>query len=121
MGQTLTGLIAAISLIGLTVSACSQASSVFDHLPEAAGGMPSGAPARPAQPYRYPAVHDMPPPRGDKTLSEEDQLKLEKDLAATRDRQAADALKEDEPPPAPPPPKAKPSKTGAATGRKPNP
>lgn len=58
-----------------------------DSLPTGMGGLPAGAPARPATPYQYPAVHDMPPPRATSTLSEAEQLKLEKDLQAARDKQ----------------------------------
>lgn len=50
-------------------------------------GLPAGTPERPAAPYQYPAVHDMPPLRSTPTMSEDDQLKMERDLAATRDRQ----------------------------------
>ena len=53
------------------------------------GMLPAGAPARPATPYEYPAVHDMPPPRTAPAMSEEQQLKLEKELTAARDRQEA--------------------------------
>jgi hypothetical protein len=52
-------------------------------------GLPAGAPARPATPYEYPAVHDMPPPRTAPTMTEEQQLKLEKELTAARERQKA--------------------------------
>ena len=59
----------------------------MEQLPPALGGLPAGAPARPATPYQYPAVHDMPPPRATRPMSEEDVLKAEKDLQAARDRQ----------------------------------
>ena len=38
---------------------------MIDRLPADVGGLPAGAPARPATPYQYPAVHDMPPARAD--------------------------------------------------------
>lgn len=82
------GLLAAM-LVGLV--GCSAGPLIGDRLPEAAGGLPAGAPARPTTPYQFPAVHDMPPPRDTKPLSDEDQAKLEKELQATRDRQAAQA------------------------------
>jgi hypothetical protein len=62
-----------------------------DQLPTAAGGLPEGAPQRPAAPTDYPAVHDLPPPRTDTMLSAEEQKKLEQDLAAARDRAAGAA------------------------------
>ena len=73
--------------IGLAamLSGCS-ASSVIDKLP-AEMGLPAGAPARPEVPYEYPAVHDMPPARASVTMTEEEQVKLEKELAYIRDRQ----------------------------------
>ncbi len=59
---------------------------VIDGLPSSMA-LPAGAPARPATPYEYPAVHDMPPPRTAPTMNEEQQLKLEKELTAVRERQ----------------------------------
>jgi len=59
---------------------------MIDRLP-AELGLPAGAPARPAAPYEYPAVHDMPPDRATAPLSEEEQVRLEKELANARDRQ----------------------------------
>jgi len=70
----------------LTVLAGCSPGPVIDRLP-ADLGLPAGAPARPATPYEYPAVHDMPPDRATSPMSEEDQLKLEKELANVRDRQ----------------------------------
>jgi hypothetical protein len=52
-------------------------------------GLPAGTPARPATPYEYPAVHDMPPSRPAPIMTEEQQLKLEKELTAVRERQGA--------------------------------
>ena len=59
------------------------ASPVFD------GMLPAGAPARPATAYEYPAVHDMPAPRPIPVMTEEQQIKLENELTAARDRQEA--------------------------------
>jgi hypothetical protein len=59
---------------------------VIDKLPGDVG-LPAGTPERPATPYVYPAVHDMPPPRETPAMTEEQQVKLEKDLEAARDRQ----------------------------------
>jgi hypothetical protein len=60
--------------------------SAIDQLPSNIG-LPAGAPERPATPYQYPAVHDMPPERATPTMSEAEQVKLEKELQAARDRQ----------------------------------
>ena len=61
---------------------------VIDGLPSSMA-LPAGAPARPATPYEFPAVHDMPPARPAPTMSEEQQLKLEKELTLVRERQEA--------------------------------
>lgn len=75
--------------VGLVLAACSSSQSFegVEGLPQSLGGLPADAPARPKTPYQYPAVHDMPPPRSIKTLNDEELLKLEKDLAAARERQ----------------------------------
>ncbi|HMF22444.1 MAG TPA: hypothetical protein VKG24_10005 [Pseudolabrys sp.] len=75
------------AVLGLAamLGGCS-ASSIIDKLP-AEVGLPAGAPARPQVPYEYPAVHDMPPERASVTMTEEEQVKLEKELANVRDRQ----------------------------------
>jgi len=59
---------------------------IIDKLPSGMG-LPAGTPERPATPYQYPAVHDMPPDRSSAPMTEEEQAKLEKDLANIRDRQ----------------------------------
>jgi hypothetical protein len=84
--------------------------AVIDRLPGEVGGLPAGSPARPTTSYQYPAVHDMPPARSATPMSEEEQVKLEKDLAATREQQAREATEDPDkiaapPPPPPPPPK----------------
>ncbi|HEY7298924.1 MAG TPA: hypothetical protein VH684_13535 [Xanthobacteraceae bacterium] len=43
-------------------------------------------PDRPAVQPDYPAVHDMPPPRSDSTLSEAEKKNLRDDLIASRER-----------------------------------
>lgn len=52
-------------------------------------GLPEGAPARPADPGAFPAVHDMPPPRGEEPLDAAEQARIERELTAARDRQNA--------------------------------
>src|SRR5262245_37448703 len=77
---------AALLLAGaLALGGCS-AGSLTDHIPSAAGGLPEGAPQRAASPPPYPAVHDMPRPRDSAVLTEEEQTRLERDLARARDR-----------------------------------
>jgi hypothetical protein len=76
-----------LAAFGLAVALCGCSSgALIDKLP---GDMaePADARARPATPYVYPAVHDMPPPREAAPMTEEQQVKLEKDLEAARDRQ----------------------------------
>lgn len=72
------------TLLSSQLLACS---SLIGDLP-APIGLPTATPERPAAPPAFPAVHDVPPPREEKPLSEEDRKKLEADLAAARDRQA---------------------------------
>jgi hypothetical protein len=74
-------------LAGLAVilAGCSP-SVLMEKLPADMGGLPADAPAAPPTPYQYPAVHDMPPPRPDTPLTDEQQVTLEKDLQAARDR-----------------------------------
>lgn len=72
------------------LAACSTSSvnTIVDNMPSAVG-LPADTPERPATPPAYPAVHDMPPPRANATLSAEEQEKLEHDLVAVRARQDA--------------------------------
>ena len=73
--------------LALAVVLCGCSSgAIIDKLPGDMGE-PANAPARPATPYAYPAVHDIPPPRAIPTMSEDQQIKLEKDLEAARDKQ----------------------------------
>ncbi len=76
------GLVAGLSL-GL--GGCA-AGSMGEELPQSMGGLPADAPKAPQTPYKYPAVHDMPPPRATPTMSDADQVRLEHELQATRDR-----------------------------------
>jgi len=100
--------VAGVLLLAAGLAACS-ASNVMERMPESLGGLPADAPARPANPYHYPAVHDMPPDRPLKTLSDADQRKLESELQAMRDKQAqetaAAAAANSNLPPLPQPPK----------------
>lgn len=62
---------------------------MLDQLPAALGGEPDSLPKRPQTGYQYPAVHDMPPNRASAPLSDSEQVRLEKELQAARDRQNA--------------------------------
>jgi hypothetical protein len=71
--------------LALLLAGCSP-TPLLEGLPASVGGLPSDAPARPATPHTYPAVHDMPPPRATKPMTDEEQAKAEKDLRAAGDR-----------------------------------
>ncbi len=75
------------------LAGCSPGPSI-DRIPEGAGGLPAGTPARSATTYQYPAVHDMPPARANPPMSEEEQVKLERELAKLRDQQAREATED---------------------------
>jgi hypothetical protein len=75
-----------LAALSLAILAGCSSGQVINHLP-ASVALPADAPARPATPYAYPAVHDMPPPRATEPMSAEDQLRLEKELTALRNRQ----------------------------------
>jgi hypothetical protein len=78
--------LAALLLAGGTIITGCAASNIADRMPTAVGGLPAGTPPRPDTPSAYPAVHDMPPPRGDTVLTSEEQKKIEDDLVAARNR-----------------------------------
>jgi hypothetical protein len=71
--------------LSLGLAGCAPGSAI-DQLPGNIG-LPADAPARPTTPYQYPAVHDMPPERATPTMSEAEQVRLERELQAARDRQ----------------------------------
>ena len=68
------------------LAGCSAGSMIGDNMPNALGGLPESAPQRATKPSAYPAVHDMPPPRGSTVLTDAEQKKLEDDLIAARTR-----------------------------------
>jgi hypothetical protein len=80
--------------LAAALAGCS-AGQLGDTLPNSMGGLPDSAPARPATTSKFPLVHDMPAPRSTTPMSDEDQLKLEKDLQAARARQEAIAAEKD--------------------------
>lgn len=122
MGRARKTAVLGASLLAFGLAGCSG-EPVIDQLPESLGGLPAGAPARPTTAYQYPAVHDMPPPRTSKPLSEEEQVKLEKDLQATRERTASQGDKGKQGDKGAAPAKKKPAaaKTGRDTGIKTHP
>lgn len=84
---------AVAALLAAGVGGCTSASEgpMLSNLPPALGGLPAEAPARPTDgQFAYPAVHDMPPPRPDPVLTEEQVKAQEADLAkaASRNRKA---------------------------------
>jgi hypothetical protein len=64
------------------------ASSTIDSMPAWAGGEPAGIPERPPIQAEYPAVNERPPARATKLITEEEQAKVERQLATARDSQA---------------------------------
>ncbi len=82
-------ILTALSLtLAMGLAGCSGA-SMIDQVPTSVGGEPTGTPERPTTVYAYPAVHDLPPPRVTTPLTEEEQVKAEKELAAVREKQEA--------------------------------
>ncbi|MGE9008976.1 hypothetical protein ACO2JO_10370 [Leptospira interrogans] len=77
---------AALFATALAVSGCST--SIAD-LPGV--GVPGDAPARPKEAGGYLPVHDLPPERGEAVINPVEQAKIEAELRAARDRQAAAA------------------------------
>jgi hypothetical protein len=90
---------------GLAGCASNVGDRIGDNLPASMGGLPAGAPARPAEAPAYPAVHDMPPPRANTVLSEDEVKQAERDLVRMRSQQQ-------------PEPAAAPAKTATKTANK---
>jgi hypothetical protein len=76
--------------IALLLTGCSS-TAVIDLLPASMGGLPATAKTRPAEPAPYMPVDALPPPRDTPPLDDEKRKKLEDELTAVRDRQAASA------------------------------
>jgi hypothetical protein len=74
------------ALLGVGVLA--SCSSLGGDIPAAIGGLPQGAPERSETPVAFPAVHDMPPPRTGKVLTEDEKKKVEAELTVMRAEQA---------------------------------
>jgi hypothetical protein len=73
----------------LALGGCSSA--MVDSIPNWAGGEPTEAPARPKTIAEYPPVNDRPAPRDTKLITEQEQAKIESELAAARAKQDAAA------------------------------
>ena len=108
-------------LLTLPLAGC-LTNGAIDLVPAAAGGLPADAPARPAEaprpiPYIAPVARDTPP------LTTEEQKKLQDELSAVRDRQAASAAAATGEPakPAPGSPVPADKKTAAKPGDTPKP
>ncbi|RTL48637.1 MAG: hypothetical protein EKK40_17185 [Bradyrhizobiaceae bacterium] len=74
----------AVLAAGLLMCACSMPLTDAPLL-----GLPENIPPRPETPAAYLPVHDMPAPRSAPVLTPEEQARIEKELAAARDRQNA--------------------------------
>jgi hypothetical protein len=87
-GNRKTSLLVAATLLlsALALSGCSI--SIAD-LPLV--GTPADAPARPKEAGNYLPVNDLPPDRDDSTMPPAERAKIQGELAAARDRQAAAA------------------------------
>lgn len=81
---------AALAAGALALLCGCSGSMIADHLPAMAGGLPADAPARPDSDGTYPAVHNMPPARG-QPLSSDQQKQVEDELIAARNRYGAGA------------------------------
>jgi hypothetical protein len=75
--------VTALVMLALSVGGC--ATSIAD-IPLV--GLPSDAPARPKEAGAYPAIHDLPADRAQSALEPSEQVKIQKELIAARDRQA---------------------------------
>jgi len=78
-----------IALAAVLLGGCANvgAGNIGENLPQAWGGISPDVPKRPTVEAPYPAVHDLPPERAERALDADQQLRLQKDLAATRARQ----------------------------------
>jgi hypothetical protein len=77
---------AALLMLALPLGGC--ATSIAD-IPLI--GVPSDAPTRPKEAGAYPAIHDLPADREQSAMEPSEQVKMQKELIAARDRQAGTA------------------------------
>lgn len=121
-GRPLTAPLAVALLMGAVLLSGCASEQIGDQLPSAIG-LPANTPERPAVAYEYPAVHDVPPARSTRPMDEQDQVKVEKELAAIRDQQEAgqEAVKSKKAVTAAKKKKRPPANTAEAAGVKTNP
>jgi hypothetical protein len=81
--RTAAALLALVSALVLTGCATQ---TIVDNLPASMGGLPDSVPKRAEDQGAYPAVHDIPPPRSTRPLTEEEKKRLREELAESRDR-----------------------------------
>jgi hypothetical protein len=94
VGGTIRLLIAGALLAAtLAVGGCST--QIAD-LP--AVGLPADAPARPKEAGGYLPVHDLPPERAETAMKPDEQKRIQSELMAARDRQAASGTPPQNPP-----------------------
>ncbi len=80
------------ALLGATLALGGCSTTVAD-LP--AVGTPGDAPERPKEPGAYLPVHDLPPDREEAIISPAERAKIQAELAAARERQAAAVASQD--------------------------
>jgi predicted small secreted protein len=71
-----------------TTNMTSVGNDLGHEMPTAIGGMPATVPERSETQPAFPAVHDMPPARNTKVMTEEEKKRLEAELAVAREQQA---------------------------------
>jgi hypothetical protein len=104
-----------VLLAGALAATLAGCASTVTELPD----QPAGRSERSAA--AYPAVHDLPPARQERALTDEEQVRLHKELAAASQSQPAkvEAIERADAKPAPVEPKRQPSRQAAGT--RPNP
>lgn len=115
--KNLTSALALCFAAGL-LAACSSTTAITDSIPEAAGGLPTNIPARPAVAPEYPAVNAMPQRREALPLTDEEVKRAQAELTTLRQQQEQRAAGTGPKAPAPPAKKdaaaAKPAKKAKA-------
>jgi|SRR5689334_18267186 len=79
-------LLTAAALLAATLAVGGCSTQIAD-LP--AVGLPADAPARPKEVGTYLPVHDLPPDRAEAAMKPDEQKRIQNELLAARDRQAA--------------------------------
>jgi hypothetical protein len=83
-----------LSLAVLLATACALAACSSSIADWPGIGTPADAPAKPRDPGTYLPVHDIPPDRDEAIMPPAERAKIESQLIAARDRQAATTPKE---------------------------